>query len=130
MENNKTKITPALKRRMRAKINYLSTHYNYKNRLSGYYSDGCGGRCFLGRFMSRGDLKIIRDNNWNGRSIEPVLNFFKLYGHKIPKRLSGFPIDFLCTLQAIHDSGSNWDNLGLNCSGSKMIKGLKEKYGL
>jgi len=109
--------------RMNDLVEDTAAHYNSDNRSFDTNSNKCeylptktSEGCAIGRWLSKGDQKKVADNDWNNKSVRelgrmdgPELNMSKF---------RGLPLEFLTSLQKLHDTKPYWDCLGLSEQGT------------
>lgn len=83
-----------------------------------------GKRCAIGRYLKKGQKKILKEYY---DSVLALMNddFFE---KSIPKWMFKLPNSFLYSIQVLHDNRVNWTNTGLSETGIKKVKVICEEY--
>jgi hypothetical protein len=75
--------------------------------------------CAIGMFMTKAQAK---EADYAG------LGIISLSRDLIPKKLAHFSIDFLCSIQDLHDTSLFWNSKGLSKLGKERVKQLRNRF--
>ena len=95
--------------------------FNAENFGQCHYKTSDGRKCAVGRLFKRGEYSEKYGST----------TFINLPLKKGVKRLRDtYGVDFLQTLQKLHDTSTNWNNDGLSEIGKREVEYLKIKFNL
>lgn len=83
------------------------------------YRTGDGRKCAIGRYIPDDKYTTLIE----GKNV-----ISKLVYNLIPQNISMLGIDFLLSIQSLHDESDNWDKNGLTEKGKEYVNFIEEKY--
>jgi hypothetical protein len=115
---------------LQSTIDYYSEDVNRRCEVDGdcSYSPQKAGKadiskgCAIGRFMTKAQQKEA-----DAQAMPSVASLAK---NLIPKSLRSFDVEFLKSIQHLHDIGRFWDEKGLSAEGIERAKRIEIKFGL
>ena len=90
------------------------------------YDDGEGHSCAIGRLLPKKHKEFTKSRGLNTVDVETLFfEFEKRQGVKIPKVFEGLSMNFLITLQRLHDESDYWTKKGLSKEGEGEVETVK-----